>query len=74
MVLLVGDDPGGGAFALFFCPHPGVFEQLTCLHPGEFANLLKKMLMPGGVPGGGGGTAGIDWCIIYRTNISYAWA
>lgn len=54
VVFLVGDDPGGGAFALFFCPHPGVFEQLKCPHPGEFANLfLKKMLMPGGVPRGG---------------------
>lgn len=54
VVFLVGDDPGGGAFALFFCPHPGVFEQLKCPHPGEFANLFKKKcLCPGVCPGGG---------------------
>ena len=44
------NQPGSGAFARF--PHP---------HPGEFT---KEMLMPGGKPGGGMGTAGIDWCII----------
>ena len=40
------NQPGSGAFAWF--PHP---------HPGEFT---KEMLMPGGKPGGGMGTAGID--------------
>ena len=52
--MLEGDDPGGGAFALFLRPHPG-----------EFAHFFEKMLMPGDWPGGGGrmGTAGIDWCI-----------
>lgn len=54
VVLLVGDDPGGGAFALFFCPHPGVFEQLKCLHPGEFANLFKKNAYARGCARGGG--------------------
>ena len=39
--------------------HPGAFDRLTCPHPREFA-ILKKMLMPGGWPGGGMGTAGID--------------
>ena len=37
-------DSGGGAFASSQCPHPR-----------EFANFIKKMLMPGGNPGGGGG-------------------
>ena len=46
--LLEGDDPGGGAFALFLRPHPGAFTQLMCPHPGEFAYSFKKMLMPGG--------------------------
>ena len=54
MVFLVGDDPGGGAFALFFCPHPGVFEQLKCPHPGEFANLFKKNAYARGCARGGG--------------------
>ena len=39
------DDPGGGAFA---------FDGLICPHPREFAIFKKKMLMPGGWPGGGG--------------------
>jgi len=46
--VLEGDDPGGGAFALFLCPHPGAFRQLMFPHPREFAHFLKKMLMPGG--------------------------
>ena len=57
--MLEGDDPGGGAFALFLRPHPGAFRELMCAHPGEFAQFLKKC--PGVSPGGGGlGTAGID--------------
>jgi len=40
--VLEGDDPGGGAFALFLGPHPGAFRQLMCPHPGEFAHLFKK--------------------------------
>ena len=46
---------GGRGRALFFRPHPR-----------EFAIQGKKMLMPGGQPGGGGGVlgaGGIDWCI-----------
>jgi len=60
--VLEGDDPGGRAFALILRPHPGAFRQHMCPHPGEFAHFLKKkMLMPGGQPGRGGGvTAGID--------------
>jgi len=46
--VLEGDNPGGGAFALFLRPHPGAFRQLMCPHPREFAHILKKMLMPGG--------------------------
>ena len=41
--------PGGGAFALFFHPHPR-----------EFATKTKKVLMPGGQPGGGGGWAQLE--------------
>jgi len=43
--VLEGDNPGGGAFALFLRPHPGAFRQLMCPHPGEFAHSFKKMLM-----------------------------
>jgi len=34
-----GDDPEGGAFALFLRPHPGAFRQLMCPHPREFAHI-----------------------------------
>jgi len=40
--VLEGDDPGGGAFALFLRPHPGAFRQIMCPHPWEFAHFLKK--------------------------------
>ena len=42
--------PGGGAFALFFRPHPRVFAIQN----------KKKSQCPGIIPGGGGGGAGID--------------
>ena len=44
-----------GAFALFFRPHRGGIWQLKSPHPQEFAlpSKAKKMLMPGGQPGGG---------------------
>lgn len=60
-----GDDSVGGAFALFLSSHPGAFRQLKCPLPGEFAHffLKKKVLMPGGWPGGMD-TAGIDWRFI----------
>ena len=50
--MLEGDDPGGGAFALFLRPHPGAFRELMCAHPGEFAQFFKKC--PGVSPGRGG--------------------
>ena len=56
-----------GAFALFFRPHPGGFDSSRVPTPGNLPSKAKKMLMPGGQPGGGGGVAGrrwnIDWCI-----------
>ena len=61
--MLESNDPGGGAFALFFRPYPGAFRQLMCPHPGEFAQFFfLKCLCPGLSPGGGGGmgTAGIE--------------
>ena len=51
--MLEGDDPGGGAFALFLRPHPGAFRQLMCPHPGEFAQFfLKNANAPGLARGG----------------------
>ena len=45
--------PGGGAFALFFHPHPR-----------EFATQDKKSTNARGLTRGGGmGAAGIEWCI-----------
>ena len=50
-----------GAFALFFLPHPGGFAS------SRVPTQAKKMLIPGGQPGGGGrlGADGIDWCITW---------
>ena len=56
-----------GAFALFFRPHPRGFDSSRLPTPGNLPSKAKKMLMPGGQPGGGGGglgAGGIDWCII----------
>ena len=55
-----------GAFALFFRPHRGGFDSSRVPTPGNLPSKAKKMLMPGGKPGGGEGlgAGGIDWCII----------
>ena len=37
-----------GAFALFFCPHPGGFESSIVPTSGNLPSKAKKMLMPGG--------------------------
>ena len=42
-----------GAFALFFRPHPGEFDSSRVPTPGNLPSKAKKMLMPGGQPGGG---------------------
>ena len=52
-----------GAFALFFRPHPGEFDSSRVPTPGNLPSKAKKMLMPGGQPGGVLGAGGIDWCI-----------
>ena len=59
--MLEGDDPAGGAFALFLRPHPGAFRELMCAHPGEFAQFFKKNA-PGVSPGGGG------WALLELTD------
>ena len=57
-----------GAFALFFRPHPGGFDSSRVPTPGNLPSKAKKMLMPGGQPGGALGAAGIDWCITTQTS------
>ena len=52
----------GGICPLFSSPPRGIW-QLKSPHPQEFAIQVKKMLMPGGQPGGALGAAVIDWCI-----------
>ena len=42
-----------GAFALFFRPHPGGFDSSRVPTPGNLPSKAKKMLIPGGQPGGG---------------------
>ena len=41
-----------GAFALFFLPHPGGFASSRVPTPGNLPSKAKKMLIPGGQPGG----------------------
>ena len=49
-----------GAFALFFRPHPGEFDSSRVPTPGNLPSKAKKMLMPRGQPGGGGGWAQVE--------------
>ena len=52
---------GDRAFALLFRPRPGGFDSSRVPTPGNLPSRAKKMLMPGGQPGGGGlGAAGIE--------------
>ena len=44
-----------GAFALVFLPHPGGFASSRVPTPGNLPSMAKKMLIPGGQPGGGAG-------------------
>ena len=52
-------DGGRGICPLFSSPPRGIC-QLKSPHPREFAIQGKKMLIPGGQPGGGLGAGGID--------------
>ena len=45
---------GGRAFAFFFRPHPGRFDSSRVSIPGNLPSKAKKLLMPGGQPGGAG--------------------
>ena len=49
-----------GAFALFFRPHPGGFDSSRVPTPENLPSKSKKMLMPGGQPGGALGATVID--------------
>ena len=49
-----------GAFALVFLPHPGGFATSRVPTSGNLPSKAKKMLIPGGQPGGGLGAGGID--------------
>ena len=50
-----------GAFALFFRPHHGGLESSRVPTPRNLPSKAKKMLIPGGQPGGGGlGAPGIN--------------
>ena len=44
-----------GAFAFFFRPHPGGFDSSRVPTPWNLPSKAKKMLLPGGQPGGGKG-------------------
>ena len=49
-----------GPLAPFFRPHPGGFDSSRVSTPGNLPSKAKKMLMPGGQPGGALGAGGID--------------
>jgi len=55
-----GDDPGGGAFAPFLCPHPGHLDSLCVPTLGNLTIFLKKHANARGLAQGGMGTAGIN--------------
>ena len=59
-----------GVFALFFRPHPVEFDSSRVLIPGNLPSKAKKMLMPGGQPGegGGGGEGGLGWAQLELTD------
>ena len=52
-----------GAFALFFCPHPGGFDSSRDPTPGNLPSKAMKLVMGGGVSlgGGAGDGAGRSW-------------
>ena len=53
-----------GAFALFFCPHPGGFDSSRDPTPGNLPSKAMKLVMGGEVSLGGGGAgdgAGRSW-------------
>ena len=58
----------GRGICPFFRPHPGGFDSSRVPTPGNLPSKAKKMLMPGGQPGGGLGAGGIDWCITATNN------
>ena len=63
---------GRGICPLFSSPTRG-FDSSRVPTPGNLPSKAKKMLMPGGQPGKGGGglgAGGIDWCIMHR-NVKY---
>ena len=43
------------AFALFFRPHPGGFDSSRVPTPWNLPSKAKRVLLPGGQPGGGKG-------------------
>ena len=51
---------GGGGMCPLLSPPPRGICQLKSPHPGNLASKAKKMLIPGGQPGGGLGAGGID--------------
>ena len=59
-----------GAFALLFRPHLGRFDSSRVPTPGNLPSKAKKILMPGGQPGGVLGAGGIDWCITQKTSVT----
>ena len=60
-----------GTFAPFFRPHPVGFDNLRVSTPGNLPSKTKKMLMPGGQPGGGRGWAQVELSDAVATKVSF---
>ena len=56
---------GGRGISLFFVPTPGVFASSRIPTPGNLPSKAKKILMPGGPAGVGGGG---DWAPLELTD------
>ena len=42
------NDPGGGAFTLYFRPHRWAFDSLSAPAPGNLPSMREKRQIPGG--------------------------
>ena len=60
---------GGRGICPLFSSHPEGFDSSRVPTPGNLSSKAKKLLMPGGQPGGVLGAGGIDWCINHREKI-----
>ena len=64
--------PGAGHLSSFFCPGAGHCHAFPARPPGIVNLKKKKVQMPGGCPGGGGGRAMLELTDALRTRSSFS--